>query len=400
MHDQAATHDVGGAGAHANAARLEVEGGHAAAVRAQAGQVAGVVRSLAVLAVRCARGIEVAARAVAVPAGAVAFFMDVKAVLRPRLEPADRAADAHRITVLHEAHRALGAVAARRLQPCGGRGRAGHGCAAGECDGSRQGRARGEVAKGHAISPGGLKTAKLTRFARQRNQTRERSVVDAHALQLGVRGLGVVARGAVDAAGLREDAAIFLVRQHTRVAGALARQRESQRAHRTLGRAAVEPARVVYAQDHLALPQVDHDLARVAVVHAEHHAAATAARQHAEHQARAFGRAAIHAAPHLQSPVPAVHRGRAPLGVGKVGPPDQRAIAKDPQVVPPAPFMQRAVEHGGGVTQGSGKRRHGETLQSMGFVQRTDYSREFSTCPSTAPTTTASNASHSGSSLR
>ncbi|MPN36388.1 hypothetical protein SDC9_183897 [bioreactor metagenome] len=82
MHDQPAPrHIVGRAFRQADAAQLHVDAGDAIAIGAQAGQVAAVVHVGAVLAVRRAAGVEVPARTVAVAAGAITFFVNVKAVL-------------------------------------------------------------------------------------------------------------------------------------------------------------------------------------------------------------------------------------------------------------------------------------------------------------------------------
>ena len=160
-----------------------------------------------------------------------------------------------------------------------------------------------------------------------------------------------------------------MVGQLAGVVGAFAGQGERQRTHRPLWCLAGEPARVIHAGRHLALPQVDHHLPRMGLVYAEHHAPAAAARQHAEHQARALGRAPVDAAPHLQRPVPAMDLGRAALGIVKIRPPDERAVAKDPQVLLAAPFLEGTLQHGRRVSQWGGQIRHGFTLQSKALLQ-------------------------------
>ena len=59
---------------------------------------------MAIRAVRRAGGVEVPARTHAVAAGAVAFFMDVKAVLSTGLEAGNRSRHLHHITHLHKLH--------------------------------------------------------------------------------------------------------------------------------------------------------------------------------------------------------------------------------------------------------------------------------------------------------
>jgi hypothetical protein len=89
VHDQAAAGDVGGAG-QSNGVELKLMEATAVGIGFQAGQVTRVVGSVAVVAMGCARWVEVAAGTHAVATGAVALFMHMKAVLGTRLQPVDR----------------------------------------------------------------------------------------------------------------------------------------------------------------------------------------------------------------------------------------------------------------------------------------------------------------------
>ncbi len=103
----------------------------------------------------------------------------------------------------------------------------------------------------------------------------------------------VVERAAVAAHRVGEDVAVALVAELAGEVGAAPRQREGQRPHPAAGRVAVEPARVVDAGGHLAQPQPAQGLEPVGGRHAEHHAAAAAAREQPEHQPRVLHRAAV-----------------------------------------------------------------------------------------------------------
>src|SRR5688572_16193441 len=130
------------------------------------------------------------------------------------------------------------------------------------------------------------------------------------------------------------------------MAGALAREGEGERANRAVAGVARQPLRVVNSGDHFARPQPGQHLATALLGDAEHHALATATREHAEDQPRPLGCAAVDAAPHLERPVPAMNFGGPALGKLEVGLPDQGAIAEDPEVFMPAPFLERLLEHG------------------------------------------------------
>ena len=88
--------------------------------------------------------LALAASAHAVAAAAVAFFVDVKAMLGTGLEAADGARHLHHITRLRKLHGACGGVAPGGLQLCGGGGAcviAGTACQRGH-GGSRQDKAK------------------------------------------------------------------------------------------------------------------------------------------------------------------------------------------------------------------------------------------------------------------
>lgn len=189
-------------------------------------------------------------------------------------------------------------------------------------------------------------------LARVAEQALERAVTDAQALELIEGRARIVMRAAIDALGLAEDAAIVLGSQLARVIGALPGQRERQGLHRALAGAAGQPARVIDGIGHLALPQLFHDGVAVVPGNAEHHALAAAAGQHAKDQSRILGRAAIDGAPHLQRPVPAKDTRRAAFAEIEIRSPDQRAVAKDPEIIAPAPSVQRLVQHGLGLSAG------------------------------------------------
>ena len=114
--------------------------------------------------------------------------------------------------------------------------------------------------------------------------------------------------------------------------GLFARQGERQRLHRAVRRLAGQPARVVHGVDHLAVPQ--RGITSSTRCRSMRN---TMPRQlppvSSANTRPGHWRAPVHAAPHLQRPVPAVHFGGPLLGVIKVGPPDERAVAKQPEVL-------------------------------------------------------------------
>ena len=185
----------------------------------------------------------------------------------------------------------------------------------------------------------------------------------------------VVERGAVDARCLLEDAAVLGLGQLAGVAGALARQGEGQRLHRAVRRLA---ARASAGRTRQSASR-----------------ATTAGRAPRGRSCRGtrntmpwqqppdsmpktrpglLGRAAVDAAPHLERPVPAMHLGRAPLGEVEIGPPDQRAVAEDPEVFVAAPFLQHPVEHGRGIAQGLEDLVHGGTDPATADLVSTNFS--------------------------
>ena len=217
----------------------------------------------------------------------------------------------------------------------------------------QRGRVRGVFVEFGAFGAG--------RGAGELQQARQRLVVDAHLAQP-VQGVArIVMCAAIAAAGLLEDAAVFIGLQLAGVAGAAARERKRQRLHGPLRRVACQPARVVHGHGHFALPQVHHDLVGMLLWNTEHHAPAAAAREHAEYQARALGRAPVDVAPHLERAVPAVHARVAPLGVVELGAPDERGIAKNPQIALAAPFLQGSFEQGRRVARGGRKFGHADS---------------------------------------
>lgn len=426
MHDQAAAHHAVGTLIQCQAARNEIYAGHALRVGPQAGQIPCVVDSGIEAAMGVAGGVEMAARAQAIRAGAIAFLMDMKAMLAVGRQPLNRALNAHAaISLGSELQAAADLAALRGLQlghghVAGGRG-CGDGCRGGRCGcGRRLGlAAAGPKGQHHAgchqqLHGGGrggwgsvqthggnllvdIRAGKVvrriarsrhlaacntvdmseraalcacahqrinrikasarglrTRFrlARVAEQALQGAVPDAEALELIEGCARIVMRAAIDALGLAEDAAIVFGRQLARVIGALTGQRERQRLHRALAGAAGQPAGVIDGIGHLALPQLSHDVMAVVPGNAEHHALATAAGQHAKDQSRILGRAAVDGAPHLQCPVPAKDTGRAAFAEIEIRPPDQRAVAKDPEVIASAPSVQRLVQHGLGLSAG------------------------------------------------
>ena len=118
--------------------------------------LAGVVGTVAVVAMGCARWVEVATRTHAVATGAIAFFMDMKAVYGTRLQPVDRGSDLHLFAFLHKLHGAAGGVACRGLQLRGGTGACGAGRAGGQCQNcSHGGQGAGCCAQGWVACHGG-----------------------------------------------------------------------------------------------------------------------------------------------------------------------------------------------------------------------------------------------------
>ena len=111
--------------------------------------------------------------------------------------------------------------------------------------------------------------------------------------------------------------------------------------HRAERRAARQPARVVHAGWHFALPQAFE--LRLGAMPRETvcHAATRASAHQRKHEAGTLGSASIHARAHLECPMKSVHdRGSMLVGV-EGGPPDQRCIAEHPQVTLAAPVPAR-----------------------------------------------------------
>ena len=101
--------------------------------------------------------------------------------------------------------------------------------------------------------------------------------------------------------------------------------------------------------------------------HSKRLAVAAAAGEQTKYQARALGRAAVHAAPHAQRAVPAVYAGVQPLGVVELGFPYQGRVAKQPQILFAAPAGKGSVQFGLGVREEGIRNRHGPNLQSHNF---------------------------------
>ena len=186
-------------------------------------------------------------------------------------------------------------------------------------------------------------------------------VLNALLLQRGVGGLGVVQRGAVNAAGLGEDAAVVFFAQCAGAARAGFGQGKGQGFDIAVFRLAVEPFGIVGVGGHFALPQAGHHLGHMLAGDAKSHAAAAAAGEHAKHQARAFGRTTVHMAPHFERAVPAKDAGMAAFQVLELRSPDERAIGKHPQILLATPFVHGSLEHvlGAAVAGTGGRFRHG-----------------------------------------
>lgn len=121
VHDQAAPQHIGLSAAYGHAAGLEAETGGAIGISLQAGQVTGMVFVLIVRPVCFAVGVEMAARTQAIATGAIAFVVNVKAVLAIGLEALDLTGDSHFVAHWGELNLTRHGVALRGHQL--GRGR-------------------------------------------------------------------------------------------------------------------------------------------------------------------------------------------------------------------------------------------------------------------------------------
>lgn len=93
MNNKASANYVAGTAVDTDGFGFKTELGNTVGVGFQAGQVAAVMRTHIVVFVRFAGRVEMAARAQAVTAGAVAFFVNMKTVLRVGLKAAYLTAD-------------------------------------------------------------------------------------------------------------------------------------------------------------------------------------------------------------------------------------------------------------------------------------------------------------------
>jgi len=111
VNDQALADDVGRAGTDGHARQVELDVDAALRIGLERRQITGMALGAVMRAMRLGAGIEVPAGAHAVAAAAVAFFMDVKAVLLAGLEALDLGVHHDLLALLVEHHHARDGVA-------------------------------------------------------------------------------------------------------------------------------------------------------------------------------------------------------------------------------------------------------------------------------------------------
>ncbi len=179
----------------------------------------------------------------------------------------------------------------------------------------------------------------LAAFVRALEALREQVqllVAEALAFDLLHRVEYVVAIDAGMAVPLSHEMQLPIQRQAAGILRVAAVDHVAERLHALL-RVVVEPdGPRDFAIDHgglLAFAQIAKRLGAHAGRHAVGNAAAIAAAVEAEHQSGFFRRAAVHEGVDTERAVGADQAGGAAIEIGKVGPPHQRAIGKNPQVV-------------------------------------------------------------------
>jgi len=199
-----------------------------------------------------------------------------------------------------------------------------------------------------------------------------------------VRHHQVLQRGAVAAARVAQDVQHLGVAQGCQTRRAASVQGEGQRRDFSLRGACTQPARVVHAVGHLALPQALHLACHVTLADAIHGPLTGTALQQGKHQAGPLGRASVHARAHAQGAVPPVDQGTALFCGLKFRPPQQRGIAQHPQIAASSPLAKRALKQRRWVSRigqwrggGGGGRCHGRRAAILADFKRCLITRDI-----------------------
>ncbi len=169
-------------------------------------------------------------------------------------------------------------------------------------------------------------------------------VEDAVRLERGLRLEQVLRAGAVAAARRGDRLHHRRDGKPARVTRAGAVHDEGEHGEALASRMAVDPARVVGTQRHLAPPEGAQFVARGRLREPEGEAAAAAAAFQREHQAGAFRRAAIGARPQAEVAVEPVDRADALRDEREAGIPHEGAVGEDPQRLARAPAGQDRIQ--------------------------------------------------------
>lgn len=184
VHDDGATEGVGvAAGTELDALDHRIHGGDTIGVSLLVGDVAGMMRTLARIAVGLLRRIEVSARAGGVGCTAIAVLVDVETVLAVGLEPADAAGDMDALGGAHEGKPALHLAVT-------GRGKHGMGAdRGGRIDGSGGGRGGRRRDTGRGRRSGSLVAVNRASGKQDRNSDGRNGYETCHVIFAWLKGL-------------------------------------------------------------------------------------------------------------------------------------------------------------------------------------------------------------------